>query len=111
MAKWEQTYLLSSTINGKVSLASIWSPGQSVHAGEVVLTLIPNTLAKTNKGGKLACYTSRLSISCRLVYLVPTISREKLSVWSLIKLVCLSLYLRNATLIHERLIALLMLNT
>lgn len=50
-----------------------------------------------DKGGKLAYYTSRLSISCRRVYLVPTISREKLSVWSLIKLVCLSLYLRNAT--------------
>lgn len=44
---WEQTYLFSSTINGKVSLASIWSPGQSVRAGEVVLTLIPNTLAKS----------------------------------------------------------------
>jgi hlyD family transporter len=44
---WEQSYLLSSTIEGKVSLASVWSPGQFIRAGEAVLTIIPSTLTQT----------------------------------------------------------------
>lgn len=44
---WEQTYLLSSTIKGKVSFASVWSTGQFIRAGETLVTLIPDALTST----------------------------------------------------------------
>ncbi|REG99388.1 HlyD family secretion protein [Flavobacterium aquicola] len=39
---WELTYVLRSSINGKVSFMQLWSANQTVNAGENVFVIIPN---------------------------------------------------------------------
>ncbi len=39
--KWEQTYLVKSPIDGKVTFTKIWSKNQNVQIGESVATVIP----------------------------------------------------------------------
>lgn len=42
LKKWEQTYLLISPIDGKVTFTRIWSKNQYVKMGETVAVIIPN---------------------------------------------------------------------
>ena len=42
--KWEQKYVLSSPINGKLTLFDIWNQYQDIDINEVVFTIIPNEL-------------------------------------------------------------------
>lgn len=42
LKKWEQTYLLISPIDGKVTFTRIWSKNQYVKTGETVAVIIPN---------------------------------------------------------------------
>ena len=51
LKKWEQTYLIISPINGKVTFTKIWSKNQNVQIGEVVATVIPEKA--TNIIGKV----------------------------------------------------------
>ncbi len=39
---WELTYALTSTLDGKVSFLNFWSENQTVNAGDVVFTVIPD---------------------------------------------------------------------
>src|SRR5690606_25436022 len=48
---WEQTYLLKSSINGKVSFQNYWGDNQFIKAGEVIFTVLPSD--KNNLLGKL----------------------------------------------------------
>lgn len=48
---WEQTYLLKSSIDGKVSFQQYWGENQFVKAGEVIFTILPED--KDNLLGKL----------------------------------------------------------
>lgn len=40
---WEQTYLLKAPCNGKVTFTKYWQKNQNVSAGEVVLTVVPDS--------------------------------------------------------------------
>lgn len=51
LRNWEQTYLLRSSIDGKVSFQQIWGENQFVKSGEVVFTVLPDD--KQNLLGKL----------------------------------------------------------
>lgn len=48
---WEQSYLLKSSINGKVSFQQYWGKNQFVKSGEVIFTILPEN--KNNLLGKL----------------------------------------------------------
>lgn len=39
---WELTYALTSTLDGKVSFLNFWSENQTVNAGDIVFTVIPD---------------------------------------------------------------------
>lgn len=39
--QWEEKYLVSSPINGKITYTSVWSENQEVKAGELIGTVIP----------------------------------------------------------------------
>ena len=41
LAKWKQSYLIVSPIDGKVSFNKIWFENQSVSAGDLIVTIIP----------------------------------------------------------------------
>jgi HlyD family secretion protein len=41
LAKWKQSYLIVSPIDGKVSFNKIWFENQSISAGDLVVTIIP----------------------------------------------------------------------
>lgn len=41
LKQWEQTYLLQSSIDGKVSFQKFWGENQFVKTGDVVLTILP----------------------------------------------------------------------
>jgi HlyD family secretion protein len=41
LSKWEQTYLIISPIEGRVTYNKVWSENQTVGAGELVATIIP----------------------------------------------------------------------
>ncbi|MDD5569533.1 MAG: HlyD family efflux transporter periplasmic adaptor subunit [Bacteroidales bacterium] len=43
---WEQTYLLKSPIDGKVTFTQYWSVNQNVKAGDNVITIVPEKEAK-----------------------------------------------------------------
>jgi HlyD family secretion protein len=51
IAIWEQTYLIKSPINGKVTFTKVWSENQNVQMGEIVATVIPEKA--TNIIGKV----------------------------------------------------------
>jgi HlyD family secretion protein len=38
---WEQTYLIKTPIDGKVTFTKVWSTNQNVQTGEIVATVIP----------------------------------------------------------------------
>lgn len=38
---WRETYLLTAPMRGQVSLSKIWSPNQTVHKNEAIMTLLP----------------------------------------------------------------------
>lgn len=42
---WEQTYLLRAPCSGKVTLTKYWQKNQNVAAGEVVVTVVPDSSA------------------------------------------------------------------
>jgi len=42
-AAWEQRYVLEAPQDGRVSLFQFWSPNQYVNAGDVVLTIVPDS--------------------------------------------------------------------
>ncbi|TMM59133.1 HlyD family efflux transporter periplasmic adaptor subunit [Maribacter algarum] len=42
--QWEQTYLLKSPIDGKVTVFDIWNKNQNVAVGETIFTVVPNDL-------------------------------------------------------------------
>lgn len=42
---WEQTYLLKAPCSGKVTLTKYWQKNQNVAAGEVVVTVVPDSSA------------------------------------------------------------------
>lgn len=48
---WEQSYLLKSSIDGKVSFQQYWGENQFVKSGEIIFTVFPND--KNNLLGKL----------------------------------------------------------
>ncbi len=48
---WEQSYLLKSSIDGKVSFQQYWGENQFVKSGEVIFTILPDD--KNNLLGKL----------------------------------------------------------
>lgn len=48
---WEQTYLLKSSIDGKVSFQQYWGENQFIKSGEVIFTVLPKD--KNNLLGKL----------------------------------------------------------
>jgi multidrug efflux pump subunit AcrA (membrane-fusion protein) len=52
LKKWEQTYLISATISGKVTYNKVWSKNQNVVTGDIVATVVPNE--EINLIGKLA---------------------------------------------------------
>ena len=41
LAKWKQSYLIISPIDGRVSFNKVWFENQSVSAGELIVTIIP----------------------------------------------------------------------
>lgn len=41
LAKWKQTYLIISPIDGNVTYNKVWSENQTVSAGEIIATVIP----------------------------------------------------------------------
>lgn len=41
---WEQTYVLSSPIDGKLTLFDVWNKYQDINTNDVVFTIIPNNL-------------------------------------------------------------------
>jgi HlyD family secretion protein len=41
LSKWEQTYLIISPVDGRVTYNIVWSENQTVGAGELVATIIP----------------------------------------------------------------------
>jgi len=41
---WEQTYVLSSPIDGKLTLFDVWNQYQDINTNDVVFTIIPNNL-------------------------------------------------------------------
>ncbi len=41
---WEQKYILSSPINGKLTLFDVWNQYQDININDVVFTIIPNDL-------------------------------------------------------------------
>ncbi|MCB0572148.1 MAG: HlyD family efflux transporter periplasmic adaptor subunit, partial [Phaeodactylibacter sp.] len=45
LASWEQGYLASSPIAGRLSMAQVWSPQQYVQAGTPIATIVPGTEA------------------------------------------------------------------
>ena len=53
---WELTYALTSTLDGKVSFLNFWSENQTVTAGDIVFTVIPengsNYIAKLKTPGQ-----------------------------------------------------------
>lgn len=51
LKNWEQTYLLRSSIHGKVSFQTYWGENQFVKSGEVVFTILPDD--KNSLLGKL----------------------------------------------------------
>lgn len=42
--EWEQKYVLSSPINGKLTLFDIWHQYQDIKTNEIVFTIVPNEL-------------------------------------------------------------------
>jgi len=46
--KWEQSYLLISPVDGKVSFTKFWQDNQNVSTGDIVFTVIPLKDAKIN---------------------------------------------------------------
>jgi multidrug resistance efflux pump len=43
---WEYTYLMKSSINGKVSFQKVWGANQQVNAGELAFTVLPENKAE-----------------------------------------------------------------
>ena len=39
--QWEEKYIVSSPVNGKITYTSVWSENQEVKAGELIATIIP----------------------------------------------------------------------
>jgi HlyD family secretion protein len=46
LAKWKQTYLIISPIDGNVTYNKVWSENQTVGAGELIATVIPDNETK-----------------------------------------------------------------
>lgn len=40
--QWEQQYMLTANLNGKVSFLNVWSKNQTVNQGDLVFTVIPS---------------------------------------------------------------------
>jgi multidrug resistance efflux pump len=61
ITEWELKYVLNSSIGGEVSFMQIWSKGQMINPGDIVFTVVPNSLknyigkvkAKGQNSGKL----------------------------------------------------------
>lgn len=46
LAKWKQTYLIIAPIDGNVTYNKVWSVNQTVSAGEIIATVIPENQTK-----------------------------------------------------------------
>ena len=40
--QWEEKYIVSSPVNGKITYTSVWSVNQEVKSGELIATIIPD---------------------------------------------------------------------